>query len=82
MSNWGNCWDNAPQESFSVILKDGVNFESVQTLDEIKAKMHHYIVYYNNYRYEQNLKRMAPVQYRNHLFLLVLTDAFFLQIAA
>ncbi|WP_342355266.1 IS3 family transposase [Rummeliibacillus suwonensis] len=30
--------------------------------------MHHYIVYYNNYRYQWNLKKMAPVQYRNHLF--------------
>ncbi|WP_223554066.1 IS3 family transposase, partial [Lysinibacillus sphaericus] len=25
------------------------------------------MVYYNNYRYQWNLKRMAPVQYRNHL---------------
>ncbi|WP_370355801.1 IS3 family transposase [Lysinibacillus sp. S2017] len=24
-------------------------------------------VYYNNYCYQWNLKRMAPVQYRNHL---------------
>ncbi|MFE3576813.1 IS3 family transposase, partial [Lysinibacillus sp. NPDC059133] len=31
-----------------------------------KAKINHYMVYYNNYRYQWNLKRMAPVQYRNH----------------
>jgi len=67
MSRRGNCWDNAPQESFFGHFKDEVNFESVQTLDELKAKIDHYIVYYNNYRYQWNLKRMAPVQYRNHL---------------
>ncbi|MBO5138445.1 MAG: IS3 family transposase, partial [Bacilli bacterium] len=27
-----------------------------------------YIEYYNNYRYQWNLKKMTPVQYRNHLF--------------
>lgn len=26
------------------------------------------IEYYNNYRYQWNLKKMTPVQYRNHLF--------------
>ncbi|MFC6387624.1 IS3 family transposase, partial [Sporolactobacillus kofuensis] len=24
-------------------------------------------VYYNNYRYQWNLKKMTPIQYRNHL---------------
>ncbi|MFC0470311.1 IS3 family transposase, partial [Halalkalibacter kiskunsagensis] len=23
--------------------------------------------YYNNYRYQWNLKKMTPIQYRNHL---------------
>ncbi|MBK5240362.1 IS3 family transposase, partial [Clostridium sp.] len=26
-----------------------------------------YIIYYNNYRYQWDLKKMTPVQYRNHL---------------
>ena len=67
MSRRGNCWDNAPQESFFGHFKDEVNFDSVKTLDELRAKVNHYMVYYNNYRYQWNLKRMAPVQYRNHL---------------
>ncbi|KAB7667641.1 IS3 family transposase, partial [Bacillus sp. B1-b2] len=25
--------------------------------------------YYNNYRYQWNLKKMTPVQYRNHLLM-------------
>ncbi|MCI6350271.1 MAG: IS3 family transposase, partial [Tenericutes bacterium] len=26
-----------------------------------------YIEYYNNFRYQWNLKKMTPIQYRNHL---------------
>ncbi|MCM3603008.1 IS3 family transposase, partial [Robertmurraya korlensis] len=25
------------------------------------------MVYYNNYRYQWNLKKMTPIQFRNHL---------------
>ncbi|MBT2743415.1 IS3 family transposase, partial [Bacillus sp. ISL-77] len=25
------------------------------------------MVYYNNYRYQWNLNKMTPIQYRNHL---------------
>lgn len=67
MSRRGNCWDNAPQESFFGHFKDEVDFSMVKTLDELRAKIDHYMVYYNNYRYQWNLKKMAPVQYRNHL---------------
>ena len=67
MSRRGNCWDNAPQESFFGHFKDEVDFSMVKTLDELRTKIDHYMVYYNNYRYQWNLKRMAPVQYRNHL---------------
>ncbi|WP_427901807.1 IS3 family transposase [Metalysinibacillus jejuensis] len=67
MSRRGNCWDNAPQESFFGHFKDQVDFSMVKTLNELRAKIDHYMVYYNNYRYQWNLKRMAPVQYRNHL---------------
>ncbi|MER1985988.1 MAG: IS3 family transposase, partial [Solibacillus sp.] len=67
MSRRGNCWDNAPQESFFGHFKDEVDFSTVKSLDELRVKIDHYMVYYNNYRYQWNLKRMAPVQYRNHL---------------
>jgi transposase InsO family protein len=67
MSRRGNCWDNAPQESFFGHLKDEVDYQSSKTLDELKAKINHYMVYYNNYRYQWNLKKMTPIQYRNHL---------------
>ncbi len=69
MSRRGNCWDNAPQESFFGHLKDEVDYRSCRTLEELKAKINHYMVYYNNYRYQWNLKKMTPVQYRNHLLI-------------
>ena len=35
MSRRGNCWDNAPQESFFGHMKDVVDFKSCQILDEV-----------------------------------------------
>jgi transposase InsO family protein len=67
MSRRGNCWDNAPQESFFGHLKDEVDYKSCKTFKELKAKIKHYMAYYNNYRYQWNLKKMTPIQYRNHL---------------
>jgi putative transposase len=67
MSRRGNCWDNAPMESFFGHLKDEVDYTSCKTLEELMAKINHYMVYYNNYRYQWNLKKMTPIQYRNHL---------------
>jgi len=69
MSRRGNCWDNAPQESFFGHLKDEVDYRSCKTLKELKAKINHYMIYYNNYRYQWNLKKMTPAQYRNHLLI-------------
>lgn len=67
MSRRGNCWDNAPQESFFGHLKDEVDYRLARTLKELKSKINHYMVYYNNYRYQWNLKKMTPIQFRNHL---------------
>lgn len=67
MSRRGNCWDNAPQESFFGHLKDEVTIKVCTTLDELKREIQQYMIYYNHYRYQWNLKRMTPVQYRNHL---------------
>lgn len=57
MSRRGNCWNNASQESFFGHLKDEVDYRSVRTLKELKTKINHYMVYYNNYRYQWNLKK-------------------------
>lgn len=67
MSRKGNCWDNSPQESFFGHMKDEVNFKLCSTFEELQVEIDRYIAYYNNYRYQWNLKKMSPVQYRNHL---------------
>ena len=67
MSRRGNCWDNAPQESFFGHLKDEINIKQCNTFEELKQEIDDYILYYNNYRGQWNLKKMTPVKYRNHL---------------
>lgn len=69
MSRRGNCWDNAPQESFFGHMKDEVDFSMCKTLEEVIAVIDDYIDYYNNYRYQWNLKKMTPTKYRNHLLM-------------
>jgi len=67
MSRRGNCWDNAPQESFFGHFKDEAYIKSCTALDELKDEIDEYIDYYNNYRYQWDLKKMTPVLFRNHL---------------
>ncbi|WP_425450979.1 IS3 family transposase [Saliterribacillus persicus] len=67
MSRRGNCWDNAPQESFFGHFKDEAYIKPCETLNELKREIKSYMTYYNIYRYQWNLKKMTPVQYRNHL---------------
>lgn len=67
MSRRGNCWDNAPQESFFGHLKDEAAIKDCKTLEALKKEIKEYMNYYNKYRCQWNLKKMTPVQYRNHL---------------
>ncbi len=67
MSRKGNCWDNAPMESFFGHMKDDIDLKPLKNLDEVKREIERYMKYYNNNRYQWNLKKMTPVQYRNHL---------------
>lgn len=67
MSRRGNCWDNAPQESFFGHMKDHVKSRNCKTFAEVQREVNRYIRYYNHHRYQWGLKKMTPVQYRNHL---------------
>ncbi|MGE5458790.1 MAG: IS3 family transposase [Methanococcaceae archaeon] len=67
MSNRGNCLDNAPCECFFSHLKSELiylqNFMSIEhMINEVEA----YIKFYNTSRIQLRLKKMAPVEYRNH----------------
>lgn len=67
MSKRGNCWDNAPQESFFGHFKCEVDYNSCNTLEQLQQICHEYMHYYNNERRQWNLKRMTPIQYEEYM---------------
>jgi putative transposase len=67
MSRKANCIDNSPVESFFGHLKDDVDYKECKTFTELNLLIEEYIDYYNNARYQWDLKKMTPVGYRNHL---------------
>lgn len=67
MSRRGNCWDNAPQESFFGHMKDEIHIGKCCTFDELKSEIDNYMDYYNNDRYQWNLAKLSPNQYFRYL---------------
>ena len=69
MSRKGNCWDNAPQESFFGHMKDelrdavacAVSFETVRQIVDDQMD------YYNNDRYQWQLLKLSPAEYCSYL---------------
>ena len=53
MSRKGNCWDNAPQESFYGHMKDEIKYEvaKCKTYDDVRFIVKDWRQYYNNERY-------------------------------
>ncbi|MFH1308639.1 MAG: IS3 family transposase [Patescibacteria group bacterium] len=70
MSRKGNCIDNAPVESFFGHLKDDIDYKSCKTFEELQLLIENYIHYYNYERAQWDLKKMTPVEYRDHLVVL------------
>lgn len=64
MSKRGNCWDNAPQESFFGHFKDEVDYRSCRNILELEDKIWKYADYYNFDRPQWTRNRMAPVYYQ------------------
>ncbi|MDZ4938371.1 IS3 family transposase, partial [Clostridium perfringens] len=67
MSRRGNCWDNAPMESFFGHMKDEVDFTDCESIHEVRTRVADYISYYNAERYQWTLKKMTPDEFRGHL---------------
>lgn len=65
MSRRGNCWDNAPQESFFGHMKDHIKqkLSECVTFEEVKNLIDDYMDYYNNRRYQWNLAKLSPNEY-------------------
>lgn len=67
MSRKGNCWDNASMESFFGHMKDELDFQDCNSLQELRVYINEYISYYNSERYQWTLKKMTPDEFRSHL---------------
>lgn len=69
MSGKGNCWDNAPVESFFATLKKELIYrEKYQTHEQAKASLFYYIeVFYNRQRRHSALGYKSPHDYEQSL---------------
>jgi putative transposase len=67
MSRKGNCWDNAPMESFWGKLKqEWLNDKRFRTREDAKQAIFWYIeVYYRNYRLHESNGYKTPKDYQN-----------------
>lgn len=69
MSRKGNCWDNAPQESFFGHMKDELAGEIPKwtCFTDVKQSIDDWIDYYNNDRYQWDLAKLSPNEYYQYL---------------
>lgn len=67
MSRKGNCWDNAPQESFFGHMKDEIDLSNCKAFNEVKDIIDDWMDYYNNERYQWNLAKLSPVEYYKYI---------------
>ena len=67
MSRRGNCWDNAPQESFFGHMKQEIDVSNCKTFDEVKDIINDWMDYYNQDRYQWKLAKLSPNEYYEYL---------------
>ena len=69
MSRRGNCWDNAPQESFFGHMKDELadKMKTWECFEDVKQDVDDWIDYYNNDRYQWPLAKLSPNQYYDYI---------------
>jgi len=69
MSRRGNCWDNAPQESFFGHMKDELKdkMKSWKTFEDVKRDVDDWMDYYNNDRCVWKLAKLPPKKYYEYL---------------
>ena len=65
MSRRGNCWDNAPQESFFGHMKDHISgrVSACNEFREVKSIIDDFMDYYNNEDYVWELCMLSPNEY-------------------
>lgn len=69
MSRRGNCWDNAPQESFFGHMKDELANEIPrwETFADVQRAVDDWMDYYNNERYQWSLAKLSPNEYYEYI---------------
>lgn len=69
MSRRGNCWDNAPQESFFGHMKDEIKnlILACNTFQDVVARVDDWIDYYNKDRGQWELLKLAPSEYLEYV---------------
>lgn len=67
MSRKGNCWDNAPQESFFGHMKDEIDVSECTRYREVKTIIDDWMDYYNKERYQWQLARLSPDEYYGYI---------------
>jgi len=68
MSRKATCWDNAPQESFFGHMKDEIEdkITKCKTFVQVTQIIMEYMNYYNNYRYQWDLAKLAPAEHYDY----------------
>lgn len=69
MSRKGDCWDNAPMESFfGTLKKELVHHRKYRTREEARRDIFEYIeVFYNRERLHSSLGYLSPADYENRI---------------
>ena len=69
MSRRGNCWDNAPQESFFGHMKDEIAdlLSGCASYDDVAALIDDWMDYYNNDRGQWDLLKLTPSEFYQYL---------------
>ena len=69
MSRRGNCWDNAPQESFYGRMKDHIKSRlgECTTFEEVCDIINDWMRYYNEDRYQWELAKLSPNEYYEYI---------------
>lgn len=63
MSRRGNCWDNAPQESFFGHMKDEIDISVCSNFSQVQDIIDDWMDYYNKERYQWDLAKLSPSEY-------------------
>ena len=67
MSRLGNCWDNAPQESYFALFKTESGYENCTSFDELEDIANRYRKYFNEERPKWDRMQMTPNEYEEYL---------------